>query len=36
MEELPAISLPTPMNPETRKLIRTKCFDTDKFLYGNN
>ena len=36
MEEQPAINLPTPMTPETCKLIRTECFDTDKFLYGNN
>jgi hypothetical protein len=36
MEELPAINLPTPMTPETRKLIRTQCFDADKFLYGNH
>ena len=36
MEELPAINLPTPMTPETRKLIRTQCFDADKFLYENH
>ena len=35
MEE-PAINLPAPMTPETRKLIPGKCFDADKFLYGNN
>ena len=35
MEE-PAINLPTPMTPETRKLIPGECFDADKFLYGNN
>ncbi len=36
MEEQPASNLPTPMTPETRKLIRTQCFDAAKFMYGNN
>jgi hypothetical protein len=36
MEELAAINLPTPMTLETRKLMRTECFDADKFMYGNN
>ena len=35
MEEL-AINRPTPMTPETRKLIPGECFDADKFLYGND
>ena len=30
------ITLPTPMTPETRKLILGECFDADKFFYGNN
>ena len=36
MEELPAINFPTPMTPETRKLIPGESFDADKFLYRNH
>ena len=40
MSETPeeTITPPTPITPETRKLIRSQthqCFDADKFLYGN-
>ena len=35
MEE-PAICYPTPMTPETKKLLQTKSFDMEHFLYGNN
>ncbi len=34
----PQINPPIPMTPETRKLIRSqthRCFNADKFLYGN-
>ena len=34
--EAPQINRPTPMTPETRKLLRTKNFDMEHFLYGNN
>ena len=30
-----AINLPTPMTPETRKLIPGECFDADTFRCGN-
>ncbi len=36
MDGAAEVHLPTPMTPETRKLIRTsQCFDADKFMYGN-